>query len=123
MSQFFEGYSLSLVPGALVLGGSISPAALALGLTSNYSPTGLSNVSRLRVTTNVGGSSIGGLPPQMDGFFLIIENLGPGDLTLVDEDPGSTVGWKFALPSDFTIPPDYSQTVIYELADAHWRIA
>lgn len=123
MSQFFEGYSLSFVPGALILSGSISPAALPAGLTDDYSPTGLANVTRLRVTTNVGGSTIGGLAPQSDGFFLIIENLGAGDLTIGDETLTSTAAWRFALPSDFVIPPDYSQAFIYELADLRWRIA
>lgn len=123
MSQFFEAYTASVIPGSLVLSGSISPAALSAGTTDDYSPPGLSNVARLRITTNVSGSTLGGLAPQVDGFFLVVECLGLGDLTLGDETLTSTATFRFALPSDFVIPPDYSQAIIYELADQRWRIA
>lgn len=123
MSQFFEGYSISVIPGAVVFAGVISPAALPLGTTQNYAPTGLSNAARLRITTNVGGSAIGGLEPQVDGFYLIIESLGAGDLTILNAAAGSTASWRFDFPDDFVMPPDFSQAIIYELADARWRLA
>lgn len=111
-----------VITGALVLAGVISPSALAAGTTNDYSPAGLSNVARLRVTTNAAGSSIGGLAPQVDGFTLLVFNLGPGDLILLDEGAGSTVNYRFAMPGDFLIPMDYGWLISYDLTSLRWRL-
>lgn len=123
MSQFFEGYSISQIPGAIVLSAAISPAALPAGNTNDYNPQGLATAARLRVTTNAAGSTLTGLQAQVSGFLLIIECLGTGDLTLADSSGLSLAQNQFQLPTDFIIPADYSQTIVYDGTDARWRIA
>lgn len=105
-----------------MLAGVISPSALAGGTTNDYSPTGLPSAARMRLTTNVAGSSIGGLAPQVDGFTLLVFNLGPGDLILLDEGAGSTVNYRFAMPGDFLIPTDYGWIISYDLTSLRWRL-
>lgn len=124
MSGFFypPGSSSSSVSGPFTLSAKISPPALASGTTVNYNPTGLATIARVRLTTNVAGSSIGGFAAQVDGFTLWLFNLGPGDLILIDEDAGTLAVNRFALPSDFLIPMDYGWIIEYDIDSLRWRL-
>lgn len=104
-------------------GQTLSPAALAAGTTADYAPAGFAAAQVLRLTTNAGGSALGGLAGGAAGRFVHIVNLGPGNLTLNNQDAGSTAANRFQLPGggNAAFIVDDSVTVWYDTANSRWR--
>lgn len=107
----------------LTLTPPISPAALAAGTTNDYGPAGLATSSVVRLTTDAGGSTLSGLVAQGDGDIRILENLGPGTLTLTNAGGGSAAANRFALPgaSSSIVRAGGAIVVIYDVATTSWR--
>lgn len=82
-------------------GGILSPPPLPAGITNNYSPTGLGTAGIFRLTTNAGGSSLSGFDHTVvpHGPFTEYLNLGPGTLTLLSQNTGSSPTNRLALPA------------------------
>jgi hypothetical protein len=109
--------------GAIRQTGVISPAALALGTTNNYEPTGIENASVIRISTNAGGSALSGIAAQPGGTVLTLVNLGAaGDLTLLDSDGGSSAANQFLLPDDLVIPAQMCAKIWYDETSTRWRL-
>ncbi len=117
--------SVVSVAGPTVLTPVISPAALAAGSTQDYAPTGLATAKRLRVTTDASaGSLLGGLVAQPDGTEIVVQNLGPQNLELTNEDAGSTAANRFAyFPNPgAVITAGGSATIVYDATLARWKV-
>lgn len=99
-----------------------SPAALAAGTTNDYNPTGFSTSSRLRQATNVAGSAISGFVAQNSGDIRIVQNLGPGTLTLLNEDAGSTATNRITCPGGVSqiVPAGGAFFLIYDATTSRW---
>ena len=83
--------------GYMALNGSITPAALAAGDNDNvdYSP-GILSAQRIRQAANVAGSNLTGIVPiGIGGATFQLINLGPGTLTIPDQDAGSAAANQF----------------------------
>lgn len=109
---------------------SITPSALASGTTANYAPVDVASGDSfqrhdlIRQATNAAGSTLSGLTAGQSGQFVIIENFGPGTLTLTDESSSaSTASHRFTLPDgvDLTLPVGGSTMLIYDGATSRWR--
>ena len=93
----------------------ITPAALPAGDTNNYAPTGFATTSWVRQATNAAGSTITGFAAIDAGHTRLIENLGPGPLTLAAERT-STAANQITPPTgaDMIIPPGGTATILYD---------
>jgi len=83
------------------LTGDISPSQITSN-QNDYSPTGLSTASTLRLTTDA-SRNITGLAGGADGRIIIIHNVGTNAIVLVDESSLSTDANRFALSADVTL--------------------
>jgi hypothetical protein len=103
---------------------AISPAALASGNTNDYGPTGLSTTYTLRLATNIGGSTVTGLVAQSGGSVRQVCNLGPGSLTLTNEDALSTTTNRFVGNITLAAPGSSRNcaTVWYDATSTRWRL-
>ncbi len=100
--------------------GTLSPPQIIFD-QNNYNPTGLSTASTLRLNTDA-SRNITGLAGGSDGRILTLHNVGSFNWTLIDESASSTVGNRFALTSNLTIPPDTSITLQYDGTSFRWRL-
>ncbi len=100
--------------------GTLTPPQILID-QNNYSPTGLSTASTLRLSTDA-SRNITGLAGGSDGRVLTLHNVGAFNWTLVDESASSTIGNRFALTSNLTIPPDTSITLQYDGTSFRWRL-
>lgn len=107
---------------------SITPTALPAGQTDDWAPedatTGLAfyEAQRIRVATHASGSTLTGLDATHvpDGLYQVIDNLGPGVLTLVDES-GSLDENQIALPATtYTVGVDCSVMIVYDGTRDRW---
>ncbi len=100
--------------------GTLTPAVITSD-QNDYSPTGLSTASTLRLSTSA-SRNITGLAGGADGRILTLHNVGTFNWTLVDESLSSTAGNRFALTGNLTIPPDTSITLQYDTTSLRWRV-
>lgn len=112
-----------LTAQSLALTPAVTPAALAIGTTNDYNPAGLSTTSRIRQATNAGNSALSGLVAQTDGTIRVIENLGSGTLTFLNENAGSAAANRFTLPAgaDLGLPSGGTLTIYYDLGTTRWH--
>lgn len=103
---------------------AISPAALGAGETNNYNPAGFSTTTRVRITSDAGGSQLSGLVAQNDGDVRILENISGGILTIEHEDVSSTAANRFTTPGavDIALAVGGAVQVIYDGTTARWLI-
>lgn len=112
--------SLTLTGPEILSGAAINaPAALAAGTTNNYNPANLATARVIEITPDAGGSSLSGLVAQ-SGHVITFVNRGVGDLTLLDENAGSTAANRFDLIADLTIPSGGSATLYYSANATRW---
>ncbi len=125
----------NLIAGSLAINerfnltGDITPAALGVGPTQNYNPSGFSTATILRQDMSASGS-IGGLvpgaSPGSDQRVVVVHNLDTVfTLTLNHEDAGSTAANRLSLPSsaNLVINPLDSVTLWYDTVAARWKVA
>jgi hypothetical protein len=109
--------------GPTILGTVISPAALAIGTTADYAPTGIASAQVARLTPNAGNSALSGIIAPVVGQQLWVYNIGAGDLTFLHAT-GSAAANQFLCPGsvDHTLPANDSAVLWYDLTSAKWRV-
>jgi len=104
-----------------VTGGVISPSQLT-GNQNDWSPTGLSTASVIRLSTDATFRIITGLDGGEPGRRITLMNVGSYTVMLKDESASSTSGNRFAFDSqDWFILPGRSVELIYDATSAVWR--
>lgn len=104
-----------------VTGGIISPAQLT-GNQNDWSPTGLSTASVIRLSTDATFRIITGLDGGEPGRRVTLMNVGSYTVMLKDESASSTAGNRFAFDNqDWFILPGRSVELIYDATAAAWR--
>jgi len=103
---------------------AVSPAALAAGATADYSGLGQSTYARL--TPDAGGtSSISGFLATNvpDGRMVVIVNIGAANLSITNQDAGSTAANRVITIGGGTIVVAANGIfkMIYDLTTARWR--
>lgn len=102
------------------LTGDISPSQITSN-QNDYSPTGLSTASVLRLSTDA-SRDITGLAGGSDGRLLLLHNVGAQNIVLKDESASSTAGNRFALSADVTLAGDQSTLLQYDSTSSRWRV-
>ena len=102
----------------------ITPPTLPGTSVNNYDPAGFEDADRVRLTTALAGSAITGLAAQNDGDVRFLQNMGPGPLTLTNEDSGSTDVNRFKLPGalSLTLSPMTAAQCVYDVGLARWLL-
>ena len=108
------------VQQTFALTGDISPSQITSN-QNDYSPTGLSTASVLRLNTDA-ARTLTGLAGGSDGRVILIHNTGTNDLVLSDEDVLSTAANRFALASNVTLAADQSAMLQYDSTSSRWRM-
>lgn len=98
----------------------LSPSQIT-GDQNNYSPTGLSTASILRLSTDA-ARTITGLAAQPDGTELRIYNVGSFNLTLANESASSTAANRFACGANALIAPGHGSLLWYDITSSRWRL-
>lgn len=99
----------------------VSPAQITAD-QNDYSPTGLSAASVLRLNSDA-ARNITGLAGGSDGRVVIIFNVGSFNIVLKDESASSSASNRFALKADITISTDGSALLVYDETTLRWRCA
>lgn len=109
---------------------SITPAELLAGTYTDYDPVdavsgaGFHDAQNIRQAVVIAGATIAGLDAELieDGQYVIIENLGPGALTLAHD--AGTAANRLVLPddTDIEIGAQTSVMLIRDLDAERWRL-
>ncbi len=104
------------------LSGDITPSTITTG-QNDYSPTGLSTATVLRVAGDVGYRQITGLAGGADGRVLILYNVGSVPIDLPHESTSSTAAnrFTFADSSSYQLRAAESLTLWYDGTSSRWR--
>lgn len=108
------------LPENVTLSGDISPTQIAAN-TNDYSPTGLSAASRLRLSTDA-SRNLTGIAGGADGRVLILINVGTNALVLKDADAGSTAANRFDFGADTTLGAKAVAVIQYDATDSRWKM-
>ena len=101
--------------------GTLSPTALS-GSVNDYNPANLATSSALRIDGGAADRNITGLAGGADGRIITITNIGStNNLTLTNQDAGSTSGNRFLLPADTILPINTSLALRYDGTSSRWR--
>jgi hypothetical protein len=110
------------IPETFRLSGDITPSALS-GDVNDYNPTGWADASVIRLSTTGAPRTITGLTGGTDGRVAILLNTDTTYyITLANEHASSTAGNRFAIGSNFPIPPNRGAKLIYDSTTARWRM-
>ena len=106
---------------AFALNGVISPASIGAS-QNDYNPTGLATASTLRLTSGA-AYNITGLVGGAAGRLILVHNIGANNLTLTNEDAGSTAANRFALrgAASLVVTPNKAVVLQYDATTARWR--
>lgn len=107
------------ISSTFALSGDISPSQITAN-QNDYSPTGLSTASTLRLNSDA-SRDITGLSGGADGRVLVLHNVGSFNLVLKDESVSSTAANRFALSADVTIGADQAAVLQYDSTSSRWR--
>lgn len=114
------GGTVTDLPSSLTLSGDISPSQITSN-QNDYSPTGLSTATVLRVNTDA-SRNLTGLAGGADGRIAVILNIGSFNLVLKNADSGSSTGNRFAIGADLTLGADQGVALIYDSTSSRWRL-
>lgn len=111
----------SVSTGAIAWSGDITPPQITAA-QHNYTPTGLSTASVLRLSTNA-TQDLTGIAGGLDGRWLVLVNVGSQSLTLRSESSSSTPANRFALTADITMLPNALVLLLYDITgpNPRWR--
>ena len=109
----------NVLSGSVALTGDISPSQITAN-QNDYNPTGLSNASTLRLSTDA-SRDITGLSGGADGRVILIHNVGSNNIVLKDESSSSSAANRFALNADITIGADQGCVLQYDSTSSRWR--
>ena len=110
--------------GAITAGGIISPSALG-ATQDDWSPTGLSTCSVIRVTTGGSGTSLTGIAagdPDAGRIIVLMVVDGGGALTLEDQNAGSAEAHRFAIPAPVAVGVDTCAILFRDGTSQRWRL-
>jgi hypothetical protein len=108
---------------SFALAGVLSPAQITAD-QNDYNPTGLADVSKLRLSCNAHGRFIGGISGGVVGRFLVLDNVGSFTLDLDHDSASSTAANRIFTPSGgrFAIQPNESVILFYDATSSRWRV-
>lgn len=109
----------TLLSQDVAFGGDISPSQITSN-QNDYSPTGLSTASVIRITTDA-SRNITGLAGGADGRTVFLVNVGSFNFVLMDGDTGSSSANRFNLEADITVRPDCIVQLLYDSTSSRWR--
>jgi hypothetical protein len=99
----------------------ITPTALS-GNVNDYNPTNLSLVSVIRQDGGAADRIITGLAGPSVGRIITFINIGTtNNITLKNQDTGSTAGNRFLSTGDTVLAPNQSVVLRYDSTAARWR--
>lgn len=104
--------------GTVSFAADISPAQIT-GNQDDYSPTGVSGASVLRLSTDA-SRDITGITGGDDGRVLFIFNIGGFNIVLKN-DVTSTAANRFLFPADITLAPNEGIGLMYDSTSSRWR--
>jgi hypothetical protein len=105
----------------LSLSGDLSPPQITSN-QNDYSPTGLSTATVLRLTSDA-ARDITGIAGGTDGRILIVGNdNASAAITLKDAGGGSTGANRFSFGADVVIPAKSRAIVQYDSTDTRWKL-
>jgi hypothetical protein len=110
---------LSIFGTTFGLSSIISPSQITAN-QNDYSPTGLSTATVLRLNSDA-SRDITGLAGGASGRIILIHNVGSQNIVLKDENGSSSAANRFALFADYTLPPDFFLWLQYDSTSARWR--
>lgn len=135
-TNFFNGVGISVggtfdvsvastFSGRFKTTGKISPSALGVGPTADYTPTGLSSCNVIRQDMSAAGA-VSGLAAQTDGTLIYLTNIATSalnTLTLTHDDAASTAANRFYLPDNasLVIPSNGGVWLWYDGTSSRWR--
>lgn len=112
--------SSQVLQNDIVFANVLSPAQITAD-QNNYSPTGISSASMLRLSSDA-ARNITGLASSTAGRVIVVHNVGANNIVLVDESTSSTAANRFALPSgNLTLTPDSVTVLQYDGTSQRWR--
>lgn len=99
---------------------ALTPPTLTAN-THNYSPTGLSAASYLRIAST-GGINLTGLIAPSTTRVLWVRNVGAANITLTHEDTNSTAPYRFQLPNaaSVTLGAGEGLQLLYDVTTQRW---
>jgi hypothetical protein len=113
--------SIGDLGGSFVISGVISPSLLSTN-QNNYSPTGLSDASTMRLTSNA-LVSITGIATGTSGKILNLVNVGTNPITLVSNSVSSSAGNRLLIGStNATLVGGAIATLLYDGVSSGWRL-
>ena len=103
------------------LTGIITPTAIA-ATANNYAPTGIANATIVRLSAT-GAQAITGInATQASGRVLLLINVDTTDnITLNNEDAGSTAANRFAFGANKVLTPQDGCVIWYDTTSSRWR--
>jgi len=111
---------ISVLAQSLSLTGDITPPQIVAN-TNDYSPTGLSTASVLRLSTDA-SRNLTGIAGGSDGRTLILYNVGSFNIVLKNLTT-SAANNQFSINADITIAPNQGIIVQYDSTASKWRAA
>lgn len=123
----FEVTSLTVdrdcyLQGTFVTGGIITPTTISSTPQNDYSPTGLSNASIIRISAST-PINITGLTGGISGRRITFINTDPISITLQDENSGSAAANRFSLGGiNANLVKGAVVGMIYDGSISRWRI-
>jgi len=100
----------------------ISPAALNANV-DNYSPTGLSDSTHVRISAS-SAYSVSGISASVNVKQKYIINIGSSNITILNDNSSSTAANRILIPGggDLVLSQNDSITLFYDDASTRWRV-
>lgn len=109
--------------------GVLTPSSIS-GRQDNYNPSGISASTALRLSSSA-AASISGLTTNISaavmgannsGRYLIAENVGTYNITLLDQNSNSTAANRFLIGFNYVLAPGQSAAFWYDATTLAWRL-
>lgn len=112
--------SLNLT-GQFSLAGAITPSVIAAN-TNNWNPSGLQTASVIRMSASAAYNITGLTAPTTygNGRVIVLRNVGTFNITLTDNDSGSTAANRFNLGRPIVVAPSQSIALLYDSTLLLW---
>ena len=116
-----------IIENNLILnGGMVLPPAINVTLnanTNNLLIPGLSNGVLIRFTTTGNFNLTGIIPPDItQGGLIFVANVGTNNLTLKNNDAGSSANNRFVMGGDKKIQPGEAAIFVYDTISLRYRL-
>lgn len=117
--RLLKGNQRALHIMAILRLGPAGTFTASAGANNNAAPDAGANIqtlNRLYIDSSAGVCNLTGLAAGLDGQLLWLKNTGANDVTLNDENAGSTITNRFSGLADLTISADDSLLIYYDAA-------